>query len=109
MLAFLVIWTRLEYLKKEYIQRPLLPPVSSSCNGEMTLLQGDNSLLIPCLINLETSGLRQSPRLAAINRDTLEGPAITAYTSSSMQLKSQQITRPKPRLCFLFVFNSVGA
>ncbi len=43
---------------EDYIQSPLLPPVASSCNGEMTLLQSDGSLPIPCLINLETSGLR---------------------------------------------------
>jgi hypothetical protein len=67
---------------------PLLPPVSSSCNGEKTLLQSDNSLSIPRLINLETSGLWQSPRLAALNRDTQDGLAIAAYTSSTMQLKS---------------------
>ncbi len=93
---------------EDYIQRPLLPPVSSSCDGEMTLLQSDNYLLIPCLINLETSVLRQSPWLAAINRDTQDGLAIVAYTSSTTQLKSRQITRPKPRLSFLSVFNSVG-
>jgi hypothetical protein len=43
---------------EDYIQRPLLPPISSSHDGEMTLLQIDNSLSIPCHINLETSGLR---------------------------------------------------
>jgi hypothetical protein len=94
---------------EDYIQRPLLPPVSSSCDGEMTLFQSDDSLLFLCLINLETSGLRQSPRLATINRDTQDGPAIVAYTSSPTQLKSQRITGPKPRLSFLSVFNSVGA
>ncbi len=73
---------------EDYIQRPLLPPVSSSCNGEMTLLQRDNSLSIPCLINLETSGVQRSPRLAAIKGDTQDGPAIMAYTSSTTQLKS---------------------
>jgi hypothetical protein len=90
---------------EDYIQHPLLPPVSSSRDGEMTLLQSDNSLLIPHLINLETSGLRQSPRLAAINGDTQDGPAIATYTSSTMQLKSRWITRLKPRLSFLSVFN----
>ena len=39
------------------IQSPLLPPVSSSCNGEMTLSQGQDSLSASRLINLETSGL----------------------------------------------------
>ncbi len=94
---------------EDYIQHPLPPPVSSSCDGEMTLLQSDNSLLIPHLINLETLGLRWSPQLAAISRDTQYGLAIAAYTSSTTQLKSWWITRPKPRLSFLSVFNSVGA
>jgi hypothetical protein len=94
---------------EDYFQCPLLLPVSSYWNVEMTLLQSANSLLIPCLINLETSGFQQSPRLAVINGDTQDGPKITAYTSSTMQLKSQLITRPKPRLSFLSVFNSVGA
>jgi hypothetical protein len=77
----------------------------------MTLLQSDDSLSIPHLINLQTSGLRQYPPLAAINGDTQDqdSPAIAAYTSSTMQLKSQWITRPKPRHYFLSDFNSVGA
>ncbi len=94
---------------EDYIQCLSLPPVSSSNNGEMTLLQSDDSLSIPCLINLEISGLWQSPRLAAINGDTQDGPAIVAYTSSTTQLKSRRITRPNPKLFFLSVFNSVGA
>jgi len=73
---------------EDYIQRPLLPPVSSSCNGEMTLLQSDNTLLIPHLINLETSGLWQSPQFASLNGDTQDSSTITAYTSPTMQLKS---------------------
>ncbi len=70
------------------IQSPLLPPVSSSRNGEMTLSQGQDSLSAPRIINLESSGLRQSPWIAALNGVTQDDPAIAAYTSSTMQLKS---------------------
>jgi hypothetical protein len=56
---------------EDYIQRPLLLP-------EMTLLQSDDSLSIPRLINLEISGLRRPPRLDAINGDTQDGPAIAS-------------------------------
>jgi hypothetical protein len=65
--------------------------------------------LIPCLLNIESSGYQQSPQLAAINRESQDGPATAAFASSTTQLKSQWITRPKPRLSFLSVFNSVGA
>ncbi len=94
---------------EDYIQCPLLPPVSSSPNGEMTLSQGEDSLLVPRLINLETSGLRRSSQLAALNGVTQDDPAIVAYTSSTVQLKSQWTTRPKPKLSFLSVLNSFGA
>jgi len=91
-------------------QRPLLPLVSSSRNGEMTPSKGQDSLSAPRLINLETSGLRRSSRIAALNGVTNDDPAIAAYTSSTTQLKSsRRITRPKPHLSFLSVFNSVGA
>ena len=69
-------------------QRPLLPLVSSSRNGEMTPSQGQDSLSAPRLINLETSGLRQSSQIAALNGVTQDNPAIAAYTSSTTQLKS---------------------
>ena len=61
----------------------------------------------PCLINLETAGLRRSPQLAALNGITQDDPAIAAYTSSTKPLKSQRITRLKLGLSFLSVFNSV--
>jgi hypothetical protein len=97
-------------LNEDNIQRPLLPSVSSSCDGETTLSQGQDSLSVPHLINLETLGLRQSSRLTALNGVTQDNPAIAAYTSSTTQLKSsQRTTRPKPKLSFLSVFNSVGA
>ncbi len=82
--------------------------MSSSCNGETTLSQRQDSLLAPRLINLETSGLRQSLRIAALKGVTQDDPAIAAYTSSTMQLKSRRTTRPKPKLSFLSVFNSAG-
>ncbi len=96
-------------LNGDYIQCPLLPPISSSCNEKMTLSQRQDSLSAPCLINLETSGLRQSSWIAALNGVTQDNPAIAAYTSSTTQLKSRRTTRPKPKLSFLSVFNSAGA
>jgi hypothetical protein len=76
----------------------------------MTLSQGQDSLSAPCLINLETSSLRRSSRIAALNGATNDDPAIAAYTSSTMQLKSsRRTTRPKPRLSFFSVSNSFGA
>jgi hypothetical protein len=94
---------------EDIIQRPLLLSVSSSRDGGTTLSQGQDSLLVPRLINLETSGLRQSSWLAALNGVTQDDPAIAAYASSTTQLKSRQTTRLKPKLSFLSVFNSVGA
>jgi hypothetical protein len=65
-------------------------------------------LLAPPLINLETSGLRQSPQIAALNNNN-DIPAIAAYTTSTMPTSSRQIARPRPRLSFLLVFNMVGS
>jgi hypothetical protein len=96
-------------LNGDYIQRPLLPPISLSCHGETTLSQRQDSLSAPRLINLEISGLRQSLQIAALNGITQDDPAIVAYTSSTTQLKSRWTKRPKPKLSFLSVFNSVGA
>ncbi len=90
----------------EYLPDPLLPSVLS-CDYEPSTSK--DSLSISCLINLETAGLRRSPRIAVLNGVTQDGPAITAYTSSTTQLKSWRITRSKPKLSFLSVFNSVGA
>ncbi len=94
---------------EDIIQCPLLLSVSSSCNGGTTLSQGQDSLSVPPLINLETSGLRRSSQLAALNGVTQDNPVIGAYASSITQLKLQQTTRLKPKLSFLSVFNSVGA
>ncbi len=48
-------------------------------------------------------------QIAALNETTQDGPAIVAHTSSPTQPQSRRITRPKPKLSFLFVFTSVGA
>jgi hypothetical protein len=61
----------------------------------------------PPLINLETSGLRRSQRIAALNNSN--APAILAYVTSTMPVTSRQYTRPKQRLSFYSVFNLVGS
>ncbi len=71
----------------------------------VALFQDDFSL--PPLINLETSGLRYSPRIAALNNSN--APAISAYVTSTMPVTSKQYTRPKQRLLFYSVFNLVGS
>jgi hypothetical protein len=59
----------------DLLQCPLLPFVSTSFNGETIPLQAEDSLLAPRFINLETTGLRQSPQLAALNGITQDDPA----------------------------------
>jgi hypothetical protein len=94
----------------DYVPHIFLHPVSSNSVGENLAPQIEDPLLVPCLKNLETSGLRQSSRIAAINNGANhDGPAIAAYTVSTTQLPSQRITRSKPKLSFFSVFNSVGA
>ena len=44
---------------------------------------GEDSLLIPRLRNIETAGLRRSPRIAALNGVNQGGPKIAVYTSST--------------------------
>jgi hypothetical protein len=85
--------------------------IQSSTSAVKNLSQQlEDPLLAPRLIDLETSGLRQSPRIAAINNGANhDGTAIAAYTTSTTQLSSRRITRQKPKLSFLSVFNSVGA
>jgi hypothetical protein len=80
-------------LSKDYVASPFLHPVYSffqdkSSNGYILPSQFEDPLLVPCLIDLETSGLRQSPQIAAINGVNHDSPAIAAYTSSTMQLNS---------------------
>ncbi len=94
----------------DYVQDPFLHPVSSTSAVENLSPQIEDPLLAPGLINLETSGLRQSPRIAGINNGANHnGPEIAAYTSSTTQQSSRWITQQKPKLSFLSVFNSVGA
>jgi hypothetical protein len=71
--------------QEEYLPDPLLPSVLSHDYEPST---SKDSLSIPHLINLETAGLRRSPRIAELNGFTQDGPAIVAYTSSTTQLKS---------------------
>ena len=78
-------------------QDPLLHSVSPS---QEKASQNDHLLLVPPLINLETSRLRRSPRITALNDQTQDGPVIVAYTSSTTQPHSQRISRPKPKLSF---------
>ena len=63
---------------------------------------------MPALINLETTGLRQSPRLAALQHNN-DAPEIAAYTSSATPSVSRLFSKPRPRLSFLSVFNLVGS
>jgi len=88
---------------EDYIQRPF----SDSVNAILPETQDDNSA--PALINLETSGLRRSPRLAALQNSNTDAPAIAAYTSSTTPSASRLFSKPRPRLSFLSVFNSVGS
>jgi hypothetical protein len=82
--------------------------VHSVLPSQEEVSQNDHLLSVPPLFNLETSGSRQSPRIAALNDTTQDGPAIVAYTSSTTQPHSQWIAIPKPKLSFLSVFTSVG-
>ncbi len=88
--------------QKDSIPRPYL----DSVNKSLLPLQDNNS--VPALINLETSGLRRLPRLAAL-RDNNNVPAIVAYTSSTTPSFSRLFTKPRPRLLFISVFNLVGS
>ncbi len=73
----------------DYVPHPFLHPVSSNSAGEYLAPQIEDPLLVPRLINLETSGLRQSSRIAAINNGANhDDPAIAAYTISTTQLPS---------------------
>jgi hypothetical protein len=92
--------------QQDYFPDPLLHSVLPS---QEKASQNDHLLSVPPLFNLETSGLRGSPRITALNDTTQDGPAIVAYTSSTTQPYSQRIVRPKPKLFFLSVFTSVGA
>ncbi len=98
--------TALGISQQEYFPDSLLHSVLPS---QKEASQNDHLLSVPPLFNLETLGLRQSPRIAALNDTAQDRPAIVAYTSSTTQPHSQRIVRPKPKLSFLSVFTSVGA
>ncbi len=92
--------------QQDYFPDPLLHSVLPS---QEEASQNEHLPSVPPLFNLESLGLRQSPRIAALNDTNQDGPAIEAYTSSTTQPHSQRIARPKPKLSFLSVFTSVGA
>jgi hypothetical protein len=67
----------------DYVPDPFPHPVSSSYEGANLPSQVEDSLVVPHLINLETSSQQQSPRVAAIiNRANHNGLEIAAYTTS---------------------------
>jgi hypothetical protein len=80
-------------------------PYLDSVTDSLPLQDG---LLAPTLINLETSGLQQSPRILALNNNN-NVLAIAANTTSTMPTSSRQIARPRQCLSFLLVFNLVGS
>ncbi len=84
------------------VPRPHLDPANDS------LLSLHDEHLAPALINLETSGLQRSPRLAALQLN-LDSPSIATYTSSTIPSSSRLISKPRPRLSFLSVFNLIGS
>jgi hypothetical protein len=71
----------------------ILHPYSDSVTDSLPSVQDDHS--VPPLINLETSGQRQSPKLAALqhNNDAL---AIAAYTKSIIPISSRLFMKPRP-------------
>jgi hypothetical protein len=77
---------------------------SDSVIDSLPSVQDDHS--VPPLINLETSDLRQSPRLTALQHNN-NALAIAAYTTSTIPISSRLFTKPRPRLLFLSVFNLV--
>ncbi len=91
----------------------IMHPVSSfcqdkNCKGNILPSQFEDPLSIPCLINLETSGLPKSLWITSLNGFIQDSPAIVAYTSFTTQLQSWWIIQPKPKLSFLSAFNLAG-
>jgi hypothetical protein len=84
---------------EDFNQSPFLDSVN------VILPQTQDESSAPALINLETSGLRWLARLAVLQNNN-DAPAIAAYISSSV---SRLFSKPRPRLLFLSVFNSVGS
>ena len=71
-----------------------------------------DALSAPPLMNLEQSGLRRFPRIAALQNATnanINGPDIVAAYSVSIQHLSWQMRSYKPQLSFFSVFNFVGS
>jgi hypothetical protein len=66
----------------DFIPHPSLKSVTTLAPSSLV----DDLLLAPCLINLETLGLRQSARIAALNNATSDNPAIAAYSVFTKQL-----------------------
>ena len=64
--------------------------------------------IAPALINLETSGLRRSPRLAVLQNNN-DAPEIVSYTTSTTPSLSRQLSKPRPRLSYLSVFKCIGS
>ena len=87
---------------KDFIHSPFL----DSVNKILPQVQDNNS--VPALINLETTGLRWSPQLAALQNNN-DAPAIVAYTSSTTPSLSRLFSKSRPRLSFLLVYNLVGS
>jgi hypothetical protein len=79
--------------QKDYIPSPVSV-------GQSAQLQLEDNLWIPCLIDLETSGLQRSPRIAALNGPH-DVPDIATYSTSTTPSLSRQTTRTRPRLSFL--------
>jgi hypothetical protein len=59
---------------------------TKTATGNIMPSQFEDPLLVPCLNNLETSGLQQSPQTAALNGVNHNSPAIVTYTSSTTHL-----------------------
>jgi hypothetical protein len=91
-----------EITQEDYIPRPYLDSVIDS----LPSVQDDHS--VPPLINLETSGLWRSSKLAALQQNN-NAPAIAAYTTSTVPISSWLFMKPSPRFLFLLVFNLVGS
>jgi hypothetical protein len=68
-------------------------PFSDSVNKILPQTQDENS--VPPLINLETTGLRRSPQLAALQHNN-DAPEIAAYTSSTTPSVSRLFSKPRP-------------
>ncbi len=68
--------------QQDYYPDPLLHSVLPSREESS---QSEHLLSVPLLFNLETLGLRRSPRIAALNETTQDRPVNVAYTSSLTQ------------------------